>query len=206
MFIAEAHTSENMLILGISRIFETHCFDTHCPSQYWNLNTMSLAARVDKKLILSFQPAGIHLPFEEVPDCCRTSSWGTSIAYLESYTHLPHVDKGTFEPRRVFPVLFPGGVISALIICKAHWDPQREATSDEKNSVKLWFFCLNVCFLDNFEFSFLHEMESAPRDNNLAWRDRVCLLEVRSLASQSLWGISSLGPWQTGLGYCLTLR
>lgn len=86
MFIAEAHTfSENMLVFGISRILAVNWFDVHCPSQYQNLNTVCLAAEVDKKFILSCQPARIHLLLEEVQESCRTNSFATRLVFSESH-------------------------------------------------------------------------------------------------------------------------
>lgn len=125
MFIAEAHTfSENMLVFGISRILAVNWFDMHCPSQYQNLNTVCLAAEVDKKFILSFQPARIHLLLEEVQESCRTNSFGTRLVFSESHSHHACVDKGTFQPRRVSPVLFAERIIPFPITCKAPWHPQ----------------------------------------------------------------------------------
>lgn len=97
---------------------------------------MSVAVRVGKKLVFSFQPAGTHLLFEEVPDCCRTGSWDTSTVFWEITLIFP---MWTREPSNhvEFPMLFPGRTVSVLIICKACWDPQWQATPDEKNSVKL---------------------------------------------------------------------
>lgn len=57
-------------------------------------------------------------------------SFGKSTLIFPMWTREPsnHVE---------FPVLFPGRTVSVLIICKACWDPQWQATPDEKNSVKL---------------------------------------------------------------------
>lgn len=190
MFIAEAHTSENMLVFGITRTLATHWFDMHCPSQYENLNSVCPAAEVDKKFILFFQPARIQLPLEELLDSCRTNSWGTKAIFSESHSHHACVGKRTFQPCRVSPVLFAERIIPVLIICKAHWNPQWEVYSGEKNSVKL-----SDSSVRRFVSWLILDFQCSMRwKDNLAGWGRVFLLGVQvcSPASQSLGGIEEL--------------